>query len=55
MQNVYKDSRLPYSQDTKFKFPADWDPCDGEIVIGNNGFGDGGQGEFEDTTEGIFD
>ena len=55
MQNVYKDSRLPYSQDTKFKFPADWDPCDGEIVIGNNGLGDGGQGEFEDTTEGIFD
>ena len=51
MQNVYKDPKLPYSQDTKFVFPPDWDECDGEIQIGNVGTGEG----FEEFSEGIFD
>ena len=49
MQDVYKDSRLPYSQDTRFEFPDDFDPCKGEIFSGEDSEG------IEDFTEGIFD
>ena len=37
MQNVYNDSKLPYSQDTKFEFPADFELCEGEIKVNKNG------------------
>ena len=49
MQNVYNDSKLPYSQNTRFEFPGDFSPCRGEIFtsIENN--------EVEEITEGIFD
>lgn len=33
MQKVYGDSKLPYSQSVKFNFPADFDPCAGELRI----------------------
>lgn len=49
MQNVYNDSKLPYSQDTRFEFPHDFDPCSSEA-------GFMGQEEIiEEFTEGIFD
>ena len=48
MQKVYNDSKLPYSQDTKFDFPADFNPCQDEIFAG-------GTEELSETTEGIFD
>ncbi len=32
MQKVYADKSLPYSQDKKFEFPADFNPCEGEIM-----------------------
>ncbi len=31
MKKVYGDSKLPYSQSSKFEFPADFSPCDGEV------------------------
>lgn len=49
MQEVYKDPRLPYSQDTRFEFPYDFDPCKGEI------FDEGDQFGIEEFSEGIFD
>lgn len=52
MKKVYADPKLPYSQDAKFEFPADFSPCDdgrpyfdqGPMVVE----------EYEET-EGIFD
>ncbi len=32
MKKVYADKRLPYSQNTKFEFPADFNPCEGEYT-----------------------
>ncbi|MDE5902339.1 MAG: penicillin-binding protein, partial [Muribaculaceae bacterium] len=29
MKKVYADKKLPYSQDSHFTFPADFNPCDG--------------------------
>ena len=29
MKKVYADKKLPYSQDSRFTFPADFNPCDG--------------------------
>ncbi|MDE5664014.1 MAG: transglycosylase domain-containing protein, partial [Muribaculaceae bacterium] len=29
MKKVYADKKLPYSQDSRFTFPADFTPCDG--------------------------
>lgn len=49
MQNVYADEKLPYSQDAKFEFPADFNPCSGEI------YESGGAEGIEEFTEGIFD
>ena len=48
MQDVYKDSHLPYSQDTRFEFPYDFNPCSGEIFESTS------EG-IEEFTEGIFD
>lgn len=49
MQGVYNDPKLPYSQDTRFEFPADFNPCAGEIPFEDNSTG------IEEFTEGIFD
>ena len=49
MQNVYNDSSLPYSQDTRFEFPHDFDPCKGEVFTHDNEDG------IEEFSEGIFD
>ena len=32
MQKVYADSKLPYRQDAKFKFPDNYNACEGEII-----------------------
>ena len=34
MKKVYADKSLPYSQDAKFTFPADWSPCSGSSWSG---------------------
>lgn len=34
MQKVYADKKLPYSQDTKFEFPDNFQPCGGEEYSG---------------------
>ncbi|MCH5232361.1 MAG: transglycosylase domain-containing protein [Muribaculaceae bacterium] len=49
MQSVYNDPKLPYSQDTRFEFPASFNPCAGEIQVDANSNG------IEEFTEGIFD
>lgn len=49
MQNVYNDPKLPYSQDTRFEFPSDFNPCRGEVFTGGEVEG------IEEITEGIFD
>ena len=49
MQKVYGDEKLPYSQDTKFEFPSDFNPCSGEI------FERGESEGIEEFSEGIFD
>lgn len=49
MQNVYKDEHLPYSQQTRFQFPAGFDPCNGEV------FETPAEESIEEFTEGIFD
>lgn len=48
MQKVYGDKKLPYSQDTKFEFPSDFNPCRGDII-------ESAPVEVEEVTEGIFD
>ena len=52
MKSVYDDPKLPYSQDTRFIFPADFNECDGEIQV--NEFGNDDMG-IEEISEGIFD
>ncbi len=49
MQKVYADKKLPYRQDARFDFPANFNPCGGEIIVENSESG------IEETTEGIFD
>ena len=49
MQNVYGDPKLPYSQDTRFEFPPEFNPCSGEIYAGPEDEG------IEEFSEGIFD
>ncbi|MDE6272615.1 MAG: transglycosylase domain-containing protein [Muribaculaceae bacterium] len=55
MKKVYADKKLPYSQDAKFDFPADFTPCEG----GKAGYGGGPRTseafEMTESTEGIFD
>ena len=48
MQKVYADKKLPYSQDTKFEFPSDFNPCEGEVFEAT-------ETVEEETTEGIFE
>lgn len=49
MQKVYADPRLPYSQDARFEFPADFEACAGEIWTG------GGEEVQAESVEGIFE
>ena len=49
MKKIYADKKLPYSQDTKFTFPADFNACSGEM------FTSSGESEVEEVSEGIFD
>ena len=63
LQKVYRDAELPYSQDTKFKFPKGYNPCDDELgrigsgYRGGGGGGGGGDagGTHEEVMEGAFD
>ena len=48
MQDVYSDSKLPYSQDTKFVFPSNFNPCQDEIFTSD-------ESGIEEVTQGIFD
>lgn len=50
MQKVYADRKLPYSQGTLFKFPADFVACDGELSQT-----DETEVAVEETVEGIFE
>ncbi|MCH5239862.1 MAG: transglycosylase domain-containing protein [Muribaculaceae bacterium] len=49
MQNVYGDNKLPYSQDSRFSFPPDFNPCSGEVYSIAEDEG------IEEFSEGIFD
>ncbi|MDE5883454.1 MAG: transglycosylase domain-containing protein [Muribaculaceae bacterium] len=49
MKKVYADKKLPYSQDTKFEFPDNFNPCGSDIIISAP------HAEVEEVTEGIFD
>ncbi|MCH5224740.1 MAG: transglycosylase domain-containing protein [Muribaculaceae bacterium] len=49
MQSVYADPKLPYSQDTRFEFPSDFNPCSGEVYTSPEEEG------IEEFSEGIFD
>ncbi len=51
MKKVYADPKLPYRQDAKFKFPNNFDPCNGEIFD----YSDSSTSEVEETVEGIFE
>ena len=47
MQKVYADPKLNYTQNTRFRFPADIDLCEGEYF--NDPY------EVEESMEGVFD
>lgn len=47
MKKIYDDPTLPYSQETKFIFPADYEPCDAGSYHG----GGGGTGNAEASIE----
>lgn len=49
MQNVYNDTQLPYTQERRFDFPSDFNPCRGEVFTHVEEEG------IEEFTEGIFD
>ncbi len=49
MQKVYADRSLPYKQDAKFEFPADFSACGGEVYVGN------GTVEEEEVTDSFFE
>ncbi len=50
MQKVYADSKLPYSQDAKFKFPENYNACEGEMTTYT-----ASEPVEEETVEGIFE
>ena len=49
MQKVYADKKLPYSQDAKFEFPANFEACGDEV------WNDSGEEVQMETVEGIFE
>lgn len=50
MQKVYADKTLPYRQDARFVFPANFNACEGEVFVDEEGTEETGE-----TVEGIFD
>lgn len=54
MKKLYNDRSLPYSQDEKFAFPADFRPCDA-VYVHHGGGGGGGEAEAEEVEEVIID
>lgn len=50
MKKLYADPKLPYTQDLKFEFPADYSPCDGGSAYSGGGRGGGG-GHTEEIQE----
>ena len=54
MKKVYGDKSLPYSQSTKFEFPADIDLCEKEY-FGEEDLSDADNNATETSIEGIFD
>lgn len=50
MQKVYGDSKLPYRQDAKFKFPDNYNACEGEIITYS-----GNETVEGEAVEGIFE
>ncbi len=60
MKKVYDDPSLPYSQSTKFDFPADFNPCGGHVGYAGDRIGDHNAESHEstqesDVMEGVFD
>ncbi len=60
MKKVYDDPSLPYSQSTKFDFPADFNPCGGHVGYEGDRIGDRNAESHEstqesDVMEGVFD
>lgn len=57
MKEIYANSQLPYSQDMKFKFPAGFDPCAGDVghYFGSSDGGGEGAAESEESFEGAFE
>lgn len=57
MQRVYADKSLPYSQNAKFVFPADFDPCSKETLGGvpEDIQGAAAGSNPEETVSGVFD
>lgn len=49
MKKVYADPKLPYTQDLKFEFPADFQPCDGGGYSGH--YSGGGSAHTEEIEE----
>ena len=49
MKKVYSDKSLPYSQDAKFEFPSNFNPCGSDIIMSSEPV------EVEEVTEGIFE
>lgn len=51
MQKVYADKSLPYSQDTKFDFPDNFSPCDGETQFSSYS----SDNDLEESSQGVFE
>jgi len=50
MQKVYADQKLPYRQDAKFRFPDNYNACEGELITYS-----GTEPVEEEAVEGIFE
>lgn len=50
MQKVYSDSKLPYKQDSRFKFPDNYNSCEGELIESSSE-----STSEEESVEGIFE
>lgn len=54
MKKLYADKSLPYSQDEKFMFPADFRPCDA-VRVHHGGGGNADEDDTEEVEEVIID
>ncbi|MFI3240604.1 MAG: transglycosylase domain-containing protein [Bacteroidales bacterium] len=55
MKKVYADETLPYSQETEFEFPENFDPCYDEFATGLDSYRGGVVDAEESVIEGMFD